>query len=103
MTLEEINNRLLEIKEELVQAIRELKEVEYVFNKRYYYLLLHSPMGNIQAREAEANLTCDSEGLWKPFLDKKTDVRTLSHEKEILLEVTKNIRLFYGERRLQTN
>lgn len=103
MNLELINNRLLEIKGELAQAIRELKEAEYVYNKRFFYLLIHSAMGNIGAREAEANLVCDEEGLWKPFLDKKTDVRTLSHEKEILLEVAKSIRLLYGESGSQTN
>lgn len=97
MNLEEINTRLFEIKEELTQAIRNLEELEYAYNKRYFYLLIHSAMGNAPAREAEASLVCDEEGLYKPFLDKKTDVRTLSHEKEILLEVAKNIRLLRGE------
>lgn len=97
MDLQKINEQLQIILEELPKAIKTLNAIEYEYNKRYYYVLAHSPAGSREGREADAILTCETEGLYKPFIDARVDVRTLTHEKELLIELSRNTRELRGK------
>lgn len=96
MNLEEINKELLRIAKELAVSLPKLKEAEYKYNMVYFDALLHSGMGNAQAREAESYKRCDTEGVLKPFEELKVTVRTLITEKECYIEIAKNIRTLRG-------
>lgn len=96
MNLQQINQRLEELAKELDNALKALHEVEYLYNKRYFQLLMQSHMMSADKREAEVKAILEEEGLLKPFADRKIDVRTLLHEKDILIELSKNIRVLRG-------
>lgn len=93
MTLEEINKQLLDIAEQLKQKLPLLSFAESAYQKKFFYYLLHSVGANAQLREAEARTICQTDGLVEPFEELKIEVRTLLHQKEILIEVAKNMRL----------
>ena len=97
MELSEINNKLKSITEELPPKIKELKNLELAYNKRFYYCMVHSGMGNQAQREAEATLTCDQEGLWEPLLEVRSDVRILYMEKDMYIEISKNLRVIQND------
>lgn len=97
MDLEIINSELNEISIELKTKLPELKKAEYDYNKVYFDAIIKSGMGNAQAREAEAFLRCDQEGVLAPFDELKIIVRTLVNRKECLIEIAKNIRTARGE------
>ena len=96
MDLEIINQELKQISKELQEKLPELKLAEYNYNKVYFDSIIKSGMGNAQAREAEAFLTCDQEGVLVPFEELKIIVRTLVTRKECLIEISKNIRITRG-------
>ncbi len=97
MDLLKINQRLEELLTELPKAIKTLEEIEYKYQMNYYNSLQHSPMGSQDRRESEAILAANTDGLYKPFLDAKIEVRTLMNEKEMLTEISRNIRSMKGE------
>ncbi len=97
MDLLSINKRLGEIKDELPIALKKLAEIEYKYNLHYFNTLQHSPAGSQDRRDSEAILAANTDGLYKPFLDAKIEVRTLINEKEILTEISRNIRSMRGD------
>ena len=96
MTLEEVNQELLRISDALTASLPVLREAEARYNRIFYDSILRSGMGNAQSREAEANLVCEQEGVLQPFVDVKTEVRTLINQKECIIEIAKNIRVMRG-------
>lgn len=104
MLLPDVNYRLEEIAKFLPMKIRELHDAEYAYQIRFSYLITHSGMGNAQAREAEAIATCNAEGLYQPLLDLRGEYKALYHEKECLIEISRNLRATqvgsYGSERL---
>lgn len=96
MDLNIITKRLEEISKELPDAIKLLTKVEYPYNLKYLYVIQHSPQASVERREADAIRTCEVEGLYKPFIDAKVEVRTLQNEKECLIEMSRNIRSMRG-------
>ena len=97
MNLKTINQRLEELLTELPKALKTLEAIEYKYQMHYYNSLQHSPMGSQDRRESEAILAANTDGLYKPFLDAKIEVRTLVNEKEILTEISRNIRAMRGD------
>lgn len=98
MNLEQINIELDQISRDLAVKLPQLKDAEMQYNHVFLQSILRSGMGNAQSREAEAKLTCDTEGVLRPYEDIKVDVRTLLNRKECLIEIAKNIRVQRGER-----
>ena len=92
MTLPEVNEKLARIAEEYPRKLKQLQEAEITFNLRFWDLLLHSGMGTIGAKEAEANLTCNQEGLLEPLQILRADVKGLYHEKDCFTEIARNLR-----------
>lgn len=92
MTLLEINQELLKIAEVYPQKSRELREAELRFNLRFWHLLLNSRLGTIAAKEAEANMICNEEGLLEPLQILRADVKALYHRKDCFIEVARNLR-----------
>lgn len=92
-TLQEINERLEKIIPEIATTTIALRKLEIVYNLRFWDLILHSGMGNQAAREAEANLTCETEGLLEPLQLMKADLRALLNEKECLIAISANLRV----------
>ena len=99
MDLLTINEQLEKLLKTINIELRKLHEIEYAYNKRYFDLLLSSHMMSADKREAEVKAIIDSEGLYKPFLDAKIEFRTLLHERDILIEIAKNIRILQDENR----
>lgn len=84
--------RIEEIASELPQKIRELQKADLAYNLRFWDLILHSGMGTIAAKEAEANLTCNEEGLLEPVQMLRADVRALYHEKDCYIVLAKGLK-----------
>jgi len=92
MDLDKINDRMEKIILEMSAKLPQLRVSEWKYDKRFYQLILSSGIGNQAGREAEAKLTCDAEGLFSPLADLRGEVRALINEKEMLTEISKNIR-----------
>lgn len=97
MTLLEVNQKLEEIAVDYASKIRELREAELRYNLRFYDLLLHSGMGTIVAKEAEANTVCHEEGLLEPVQTLRAEVKSLYYEKDCYIEIGKNLRTIQQE------
>lgn len=97
MNLETINEELKQISSELNGLLPQLSMAEQSYQKVYFNQIIRSGMGNAQSREAEAYLTCDTEGVLSPYQELKISVRTLINRKECLIEISKNIRTLRGE------
>ncbi len=93
MTLNEVNKRLLEINTELREVLPKERATTWTYEKAFMGKMMHSGMGNQAAREAEAKLACDTDGLYEPMVDIRGKVRELMIEKEILIEYSKNLRV----------
>lgn len=99
MTIEEINQKLEELAIAYPAKLRELRVAEHAYNLRFWGLILHSGMGTIAAKEAEANLVCQNENLLEPVQTLKADVRALYHEKDCYLAIAANLRIMnYDEK-----
>ena len=98
MNLTEVNGKLLEIANTLERLIPQLSKAELAYDLRFYDLLLHSGLGTIAAKEAEAKLTCQQEGLLEPVQNMKGDVRLLYHQKDCYIEISRNLRAIAHER-----
>lgn len=92
MTLPEVNQKLLEIAQVYPPKVRALQQAELQFNLRFWHLFLHSGMGTIGAKEAEANTICNEEGLLEPVQLLRADVKALYHEKDCFLAIAANLR-----------
>jgi hypothetical protein len=92
MTLFDVNTKLTELAVALPTKIREMQEAELKYNLRFWHLLLSSGMGTIGAKEAEANVICNNEGLLEPVQILRADVRALYHEKDCYLAIAANLR-----------
>lgn len=92
MTLAEINIKLEVLLHTYPQKLKELQEAELKYNLRYWDLFLKSGMGTVGAKEAEANLACNTEGLLEPLQILRADVKALYHKKDFYLEIARNLR-----------
>lgn len=92
MNLIEVSYKLEVIAQQLTLKIPQLQEADAKFQLRFADLVLHSAGGTIAAREAEANLTCEQEGLLSPLYDLKGDVRALYHQKDCYIAIAANLR-----------
>lgn len=92
MNLLEANKQLEQIMGELEVEIPILTKLEEEYYHRFYDLIVNSPMGNAQAREAYAKEVCRTEGVSEPYLMQKLKVRILLHKKEMIIEISRNLR-----------
>ncbi len=92
MTLPDVSRKLFELSEAYSEKIRELRQAELAFNRRFWHLLLVSGMGTIVAKEAEANTICNEEGLLEPLQILRAEVKALYYEKDCYIEIAKNLR-----------
>ena len=101
MTLSECNDTLIAIAKQLKETIISHNQAERKYHLRFWDLLLHSGMGTIVAKEAEANLVCQEEGLLEPLQILRADLRALLNEKECYIEISRNLRvLTFGEEKV---
>ncbi len=97
MNLQEINQRLLELIKVLPPKIKELQKAEYLYARRHAALILQPESGaTIVARDAYATSVCDEEGLYSPLADLRGDVKGLYSEKDLLIEMSRNLRTLRG-------
>lgn len=96
MDLVQINNKLEELAKTYSQKARELRQLEYAYNLRFWNLILHSGMGTIAAKEAEANTICHEEGLLEPLQELKADMKALYYEKDCYIAMGSNLRVLEG-------
>lgn len=94
MTLEKVNDLLLKIMDRIEEELPELEMLEIQYWEVYHKYLLNSNMGNAAQREAEAKerLAIEYPKLKDDYLKKKLDIRILLNKKEILIEVSRNLR-----------
>ena len=92
MTLQEVNQELEKIAKELFEKVKAHQAAEYNYNIRFWDLLIHSGMGTVAAKEAEANLTCKEEGLLEPLQELRGEVRGLYHMKDCYIAIAANLR-----------
>lgn len=97
MTLKQVNERLLQLVTEINELAPKVNRVEWAYMKRFNEVMLASGMSNQAAREAEAKLAMEVEGLWEPYMEIKADLRKLLTEKEVLIEYGKNVRTMAPE------
>jgi Holliday junction resolvasome RuvABC endonuclease subunit len=97
MKILDINKRLEEIKEELPKALKQAWDTESAYNKVYYQVLIHSPLGTAEKREAEAKLVAEQENVLNPYQEARIELRSLLHEKECLIEISRNMRTMHGD------
>ena len=93
MTLVECNDRLETLSRELNETIIAHGKAAQKYHLRFWDLLLHSGMGTIAAKEAEANKICHEEGILEPLEILRADVKALLNEKECLLSIAANLRV----------
>ena len=93
MNLADVTKKLEEITAMYSQKIRELQKAELAYNLRFWHLVLHSGLGTITAKEAEANTVCNEEGLLEPVQVLRADIKALYYEKDCYIELSKNIRI----------
>ena len=98
MTLQEATQSLEELSQKLPQKIKEHQQADTAYMLRFYELTLKSGMGTIVAKEAEANVICNEEGLLQPVQVLRADVKALYSQKDLLIELSRNLRaLEYGQ------
>lgn len=97
MTLQEATNELLKINIALKKEVPLLEKLEYEYYSNYNHKLLNSGMGTIGLKEAEAKETLRLEPIFEKYHEQKLKVRLILTEKEILFEVSKNLRSLYHE------
>ncbi len=93
VNITEANLILEQIADELPAKILELVKVQQKYDLRFWDLILHSGMGNQAAREAEANLVCQEEGLLVPVQNLKGEVKALYNKKDCYTEIARNLRV----------
>ena len=92
MNLSQVTTQLEKLMAELELEVPKLEELEEKYYARFYELILNSPASNMQGREAYAKEVCRTEGLREPYQLQKLKVRILLTRKEMLFELSRNLR-----------
>lgn len=92
-----INKRLEELVPLIANELKEFAVIEVKYQTRYSQLVRQSGLGYQAGREAEAKEILQVEGLADKYMDKKYLIRSLFAEKDILIEISRNIRSLGGE------
>lgn len=95
MTLEQVTKRLEEVLKEINEVGEKLGEMDYHYQQRKAEVtLMDVTMGysRAEAREAAVTLTLETEGLTWPLVKQKGLWKRLATEKEVLLELSRNLR-----------
>lgn len=104
MTLSQVTEALEVLSIQLPRKIHEHQQADTAYMLRFYELTLKSGMGTIAAKEAEANLTCDQEGLLQPVQVLRADVKAFYAQRDLLIELSRNLRaLEYGQEHTPEN
>lgn len=96
--LQAVNAQLVEVMNQLAEKIPKLTKLEDEYYRRYYKLLLTAQERTESQREASAKLQLrmpDAEGnpsIYDEYQDLKLDVRILLTKKEMLIEISRNLR-----------
>lgn len=92
LNLKSINELLVEIDNAISKALPLAREAEVKYQLRYDQLILDGAYGNQGQREAHARSTCNFEKLYMPMLESKGELRMLLGKKELLIEISRNLR-----------
>lgn len=94
MTLKQVTKELETVMDELSAAFAVKAGAEEKYFSRYFELLLTSHATDAARREAEAKqiLRTDNAELYNLYLDAKLRVVTLVNRKELLIEISRNLR-----------
>lgn len=98
----DINKRLAEIMSQLPDKQDELSDIQMKIDRKKSKLYLMEDvigMKNAEMREAYVNSALDSDGLKEEFTTKLNSYKRISIEKDLLIEMSKNLRIILqGER-----
>ena len=94
ITLTELNNKLANLNKEIAQTIPQVELFEKTYYALYYKYLLSSTASSAPMREAEARtrISQDHAEMYNDYLHKKSDLRVLLNQKEIFIEMSRNLR-----------
>jgi hypothetical protein len=96
MDLNAINARLGELMTLLPEKLKAVQQAEYKYAVREASVFMQSGMATIAAKEKEAKLVCDQEGFYLPLTELRGDVKALLNEKDMLIEMSRNLRTLSG-------
>lgn len=92
MTLFELNQQMEKLSMDLGVKVRQLNVLELEYQKTYNNLLLTSQRPSQPLREAETQENLRQEEVFVKYWDLKTDVRVLLMQKDMLFEISRNLR-----------
>jgi len=100
-TLEEINKRLFELIEEISQAGDDYAQMNFDLEGRKSEMLLSAELGrftNQAMRDAQVRIMIENEGLARPVIEKKSQWLKLCNERDLLFEISRNLRTILGSK-----
>jgi hypothetical protein len=99
MTLQEVTERMGEMIVEMETVGSDLAVMQYELENRKAELLLGAVTDqyrNQEMREAAVRDYVEKENLLRPVLEKRSQFAKLNNEKDLLIEISRNLRLIEG-------
>lgn len=92
LNLKTINELLIKVDDLLTKQLPIARIAEVTYQLRFDKILLDGAFGNQGQREAHARSTCNFEKLYMPMLEAKGELRMLLNKRDILIEISRNLR-----------
>lgn len=92
LNLKSINELLVKVDEAITILLPIAREAEVKYQLRFDAVLMDGAYSNQALREAHSRSVCEFEGLYRPMIESKGELRSLWGKKELLIEISRNLR-----------